>query len=161
MLPVMDEYASSAQRGMLLDKTTGNLIIRDEITFDTNDNLLYWFMHTSSSIELSEDKKSAVLTNGTKRLWVGILDGGAEFTKEYARPLDTSPNPDEWEENMDNLGDSKNPKTQNANDGITKLQIKKDALSGDYSLTVLLAPLNGSETEPSNIPEVKDISLWK
>lgn len=161
MSDVLADYTSSAKRGMYLDKATGTLLIRDEITFDTQDNLLYWFMHTKAEIDVAEDGKSAILTSGSERLWVGIIDGEAAFTKETATPLESSPNPDEWEENLDNLGDSINPKTQNANEGITKLQIKKEALSGNYNLTVMLSPLADGETEPVEIPTNVSISSWR
>ena len=161
MYPAMKNYVSSAKRGMYFDKSNAMMLLRDEIDFNTENNTLYWFMHTGTDIKLAADGKSAVLTFGSRKLWVGIVDGDdCEFSVESATPLETSPNPDEWAENMDNLGDATNPKTQNANEGIKKLQIKKTNLSGRFNLTVMFMPLTSSANEPEYIPENLSIESW-
>lgn len=163
MTPAMKDYASAARRGIKLDKTNGMMLVRDEISFNSDDNLLYWFMHTYANITLSEDKKSAILTDKTtgERLWVGIVDGAdLAFTVESAKPLSTSPNPDTWTENMNNAGDSVNPKKQDANYGVKKLQIKAENLSGNFNLTVMLMPLADGTDTPEYIPENLSVDSW-
>lgn len=164
MQPIYGEYTTSAQRGVYFNKQNGSLLVKDELKFsDTaTENNLYWFMHTKASIELSEDKKSAVLTNEAgKKLWVGIVEGDQTFSVMDAVPLSTSPNPDEWEENKANDGSSTNPQTQNANLGIRKLAINDTNANGDWSLAVYMVLLEDDATAPSSIPENLEISSWK
>ena len=69
---------------------------------------MYWFAHTDEDIEVSVDKKTAVLTKNGKKLLARIVSGGgAEFSVMDAKPLPTSPVIAE----------------QNPNDGIRKLTI--------------------------------------
>lgn len=164
MQPIYGEYTSEAYRGVYFNRINGGLMVRDEITFNDEytalDNNLYWFMHTKAEIELAEDGKSAILTQNEQRLWVGIIDGNQTFTVMDATPLPTSPNPDEWEENIANDGSSTNPKTQNANLGIRKLAINDSKAGEEWKLSVYMVLLGDEETEPSELPENIELSNW-
>lgn len=164
MQPIYGEYTNSAQRGVYFNKQNGSLMVRDELTFkdDTTSNNLYWFMHTRAQIDLSEDKKSAILTNAAgKRLWVGIIDGEQTFSVMDAVPLSTSPNPDEWEENKANDGSSTNPQKQNANTGIRKLAINDTSANGSWNLSVYMVLLEDGQETPQSVPSNLEISSWK
>lgn len=162
MQPIYGKYTQSAQRGVYFNKINGSLLVRDEIVFnDGESNNLYWFMHTKANIELSEDKKSAILTNGSgSRLWVGIIDSDQTFSVSDAVPLETSPNPNEWEENKANDGSSTNPQKQNENTGVRKLVINDKNASGNWNTAVYMVLLKDGQTAPDSLPENIDISLW-
>lgn len=169
MQPIYGEYTDSARRGMMLDKQSQGLLIRDELDFQASGgNELYWFMHfyvqnpanPAESYELSDDGRSVILKQNGKRLWVGILEGDETFTIMDARPLPTSPNPDTWEENMANDGSSTNPQKQNANESFKKLAIHNTDVGGAYRLTVYMVPLADGEDRPASLPDVTDIDTW-
>lgn len=72
------------------------VIITDEI--ENNDHADYWwFAHTEASIELDLSLREATLTQNGKKLLVKIEDGPsvAEFDVMEAKPLSTSPTPDQ------------------------------------------------------------------
>ena len=162
MQPIYGKYTQSAQRGVYFNKINGSLLVRDEIVFnDGESNNLYWFMHTKANIELSEDKKSAILTNGSgSRLWVGIIDSDQTFSVSDAVPLETSPNPNEWEENKANDGSSTNPQKQNENAGVRKLVINDKNASGNWNTAVYMVLLKDGQTAPDSLSENIDISSW-
>lgn len=165
MQPIYGEYTSEAHRGAYLNKENGGLLIRDELVFNEDyadlENNLYWFMHTKAEVEVAEDGKSAILTLNDQRLWVGILDGEQTIAVMNAVPLETSPNPNEWPENMDNDGSSTNPKKQNANVGIRKLVINDTKAGGEWNMTVYMVLLEEGEDAPSTLPENLTIASWK
>lgn len=144
--------ASSAKRGIMLNKANGSLIVRDEISLKSS-STLYWFMHTNASISVSDDGKSAILTQDGRRLWVGIIDGDGTFAERSATPLPSSPNPDEWSENKS--------KAQNANDGINKLSIKYTGKSGTLDQTVYMVELEDGQSAPASIPQSTSLANWE
>lgn len=157
--------ANAVKRGIEYDKSTGAVLIRDELDLKKTSEL-YWFMHTKADITLSADKKSAVLTaenlNGeTKRLWVGITDGDGVFEIKEATPLETSPNPDLWTENQNNAGDSVNPKTQNSNEGISKLAVHYQNTGLAVSQSVYMIPLKEGEQAPQTLYAAAELSQWE
>ena len=156
------KYTNAAIRGLYLDKLTGGIMLQDEIQFKNGISTdLYWFMHTkATTITLSIDKKSAILTQNGKRIWVGIISGGNEELEiRDALPFDTSPNPDTLPENINNL--PPNPTQQNKNVGIRKLTINNPAASGNYTLSVAMLPLNDGQTIPTIIPTIMPIANWE
>ncbi len=112
-------YVSNAERKFEFNKTSGDLIITDKITFNTpNGNDLYWFMHTDALIKLAADGKSAILNKNGKALKVSILDNTHTFGEMPAVPINGSPNPPE----------------QSANAGVTKLFIHNNNAGGNNYL---------------------------
>ncbi|MBR3932325.1 MAG: heparinase II/III family protein [Clostridia bacterium] len=131
-------YVSSAKRNAEFDKVSGKLSLHDKISlngaYDT-----YWFMHTKANVEISDDKKSAVLTQNGKSVTV-TCDGMGTFSLVDAVPLPSSPNPDNWPENMANDGSSRAPTHQNKNEGVKKLVIFLENASGEINFDVTLTP---------------------
>lgn len=131
-------YASSAVRNAEFDKVTGRLSLHDKISlvgmYDT-----YWFMHTKANVEISDDKKTAVLTQNGKSVTV-TCDGMGSFAVMDAVPLPSSPNPDNWPENMANDGSSRAPTHQDENKGVKKLVIFLENASGKINFDVTLTP---------------------
>ncbi|MCR4720060.1 MAG: heparinase II/III-family protein, partial [Firmicutes bacterium] len=146
-------YAISVKRGIMLNKANGAMIVRDELSLKSS-STLYWFMHTKASIQISGDKKSAILTQDGRRLWVGIIDGSGTFTSMSAEALSTSPNPDEWAENIEK------GKTQNSNEGVSKLSIKYTGKSGTLNQTVYMVELEAGQSAPTSIPTVTSLNNW-
>jgi hypothetical protein len=77
------------------------IVVTDEV--ENNDHAdFWWFLHTRAEIEIDFSLRKAVLTQNGKQLMVKIEDGPsmAEFDIMDARPLSTSPTP----EQEDNAG---------------------------------------------------------
>ncbi|HBM80518.1 MAG TPA: hypothetical protein DD426_06745, partial [Clostridiaceae bacterium] len=64
--------AFSAKRGLSLTNNKTDLLVQDEVR-NRKPSDYWWFMHTDSSIDVSADGKSAILTKQGKRLYVQIL----------------------------------------------------------------------------------------
>ncbi len=102
-----DKGVKSFLRGVKLDNGRKRVTVQDKFVLERPVEM-YWFAHTDADIEVSEDKKTAVLTKNGKKLLARIVSGnGAEFSVMDAKPLPTSPVIAE----------------QNPNDGIRKLTI--------------------------------------
>ena len=142
------EEAQTVKRDMRFDTSDNSLIIRDKLVLN-NDSEAYWFAHTASDIVVSDDKKSAILTDTynykTYKMWVGITEGDGTFEVMDAKPLSTSPNPDAWEENI-NLG-----LKQSENAGNKKLTIHYSNVS-EVNQTVVMIPIENNESSPAHIP---------
>ena len=118
------------------------VIIQDEITLEAPGEI-YWFAHTKGQIELAADSRSAVVTVGSERMWVGLLSDGGQFSVMNAKLLPTSlavPN-------------------QTDNSEYRKLAVHltntKDAV-----ISIACIPLQQGETQPAWIPTVTAISEW-
>lgn len=86
-----EEGVESFQRGVMLDKKTGYVTIQDEIRVKDPVEL-YWFAHTRAVIAISQNGKTATLTQGDSYLRAYIVSGeGATFCDMPAEPLPTSP----------------------------------------------------------------------
>lgn len=148
----------SVRRGMYYTRADGGLVIRDELKLNAGSEL-YWFMHTKAFVKISDDKKSAILTQKNdegkeKRLWIGIIDGSGEFSQMMAAPLPTSPNPDEWSENI------KDGKTQNTNNGVSKLAIHYTNSAAEIGQTVYMVLLKDGQSVPSEYPDILTLNQW-
>ena len=147
--------ANSVKRGIMLNKTNGSLLVRDEISLKSS-STLYWFMHTKANITISGDGKSAILAQDGRRLWVGIIEGNGTFTQMSATPLTTSTdNPDNWPENSDNN------KQQDTNTGVNKLSIKYTGKSGTLNQTVYMVELEDGQSAPATIPQSTSLNNWE
>ena len=84
----------SAKRGYYLADKEDRIIIQDEI-IASDASEMYWFMHTECEIELSADKKTAVIKGDTKNMHLRInCNVDAEFTVMDAALLPSSPTSD-------------------------------------------------------------------
>lgn len=136
------EDASSVIRGIKMYKDNSQILIQDEINLKKSSDI-WWFANTEASIEVSSDKKSAILSSNGKRLWIGILspsEGNLEVMK--AEPLNSSPN----------------PKGQAVNKG-NKLAIHLQA-DNNVTISVTMCPLEDGENQPKSLIEVSALSMW-
>jgi len=92
MLDAYENYgATSAKRGLVLFDNRSRVLVRDELTCSSASEL-YWFAHTRAEISISEDGKTAELTQNGKTLLAQIAQpSNAVFTVMDAVPLPTSP----------------------------------------------------------------------
>lgn len=119
------------------------VLIQDEVHAERAVDL-WWFLHTRAEIEVGADGRSAVLRQGGRRLWAGILGNGhARFTVMDARPLYNSPD----------------PPGQDHNEGVRKLTVHWEVAVNPV-LAVLLAPLAEGQLEPGALPKVRPLAEW-
>ena len=118
--------ALSAIRGVKLTDNKSVLVVQDEIHCAIPSDI-YWFWHTSATVTLSADGKSATLTKGGKSIMAVILSDSGSFNVMDARPLNTSPQNDE----------------QNKNNGMKKLVIVLDGVT-DVTSVVAFMPADYS-----------------
>lgn len=136
LTPAYKDDCINYTRTLLLDKQSKAMILRDEMCFDKSTET-YWFAHTSADIKILDDKNAELTIEDdgvTKKLYVRILKGDGKFTVMDAKPLETSPNPDKLEYNL-NRG-----LTQNKNIGFTKLTIHQTYHSGENELVIAAIP---------------------
>ncbi len=134
--------AESVIRGLKMIKDKECVIIQDEISLDAPGEI-YWFAHTKGEIALADDGRSAVVSVGSEKMWVGLISDGATFTVMNAELLPTSlavPN-------------------QTDNSSYRKLAVHLTNTS-DATISVACIPLKQEETQPSWMPVMKVISEW-
>jgi hypothetical protein len=141
---------STVQRGFVLDRTDGSLLVQDEITATTAPEVC-WFMHLpvayanrTSQIAISSDGKTATVTIGSNRLQCRILSGtGATFTVSEAVSLPSSPS----------------LTGQTSNSGSCKLTIRYTGTTSER-LAVWMMPLKSGQLAPATTPAVMALAAW-
>ena len=129
-------------RGLKMIKDKECVIIQDEISLNTAGEI-YWFAHTKGEIDVADNGRSAVVTVGTEKMWVGLISDGGKFTVMNAELLPTS------------LAVS----NQTDNSDYRKLAVHLTNTK-DATISVACIPLKQGETQPAWIPSVKVISEW-
>ena len=119
-------YVDMAERGMLYTNDRRTVVIQDEIVL-SKAYTLYWFMHTNKAVELSNDGKTAYISetkNGVRTTLratiVSRMNLKFELTDAYDFLLETTYDRDEANSN-NNLG-----QTEYSRDGISRLKIKAE-----------------------------------
>ena len=134
--------AESVVRGLKMIKDKECVIIQDEISLNSPGDI-YWFAHTKGDIAVADDSRSAVVTVGSEKMWVGLLSDGGKFTVMNAELLPTSlavPN-------------------QTDNSSYRKLAVHLTNTK-DTTISIACIPLKNGETQPSWTPSVNAISQW-
>ena len=134
--------AESVVRGLKMIKDKECVVIQDEISLHAPGEI-YWFAHTKGQITLADDGRSAVVTVGSEKLWVGILSDEGRFTVMKAELLPTS----------------RAVANQKDNSEYKKLAIHLTDTK-DTTISVACIPLKNGETQPAWTPAVKAISEW-
>ena len=131
------------KRGIALKNKRQQVLIQDEIKADSPVDV-FWFMHTQANIDISEDGQSAILSQDGAKLAAKILgDGKYSFTQMDAKPLPTSPMPQEQTKNID----------------VKKLVIELKTVT-DTQLAVLFIPLSEDQKLTHRLPKVKSLVRW-
>ena len=143
ILDMTDAYqdnAVSVMRGFAyLDRT--QVLIRDEFTLKAS-GVAYWQMHTKASVSISDDGKTATLTQGGKTLLLKLVGENANDDLVFAS-MDATTYPDEGVE-YEGL---------KSNEGYTKVYVKADGVQKAV-INVLITP------EDMETPEVKTLENW-
>ncbi len=137
--------AESAVRGIMMTAGRNTVLIRDEVKLKKKCDV-YWFAHykASDNAVISEEKRSAIISNEDKRVWVGIIsEGNYGFEIMDARPLPYSPDPE----------------NQSKNEDWKKLAIKAAGVNG-FDVEVAIIPLLPGEDTPLEIPKSMPIKSW-
>ena len=138
-----NQGVSRWQRGVALVDHRRQVIVRDELEADEPVDV-WWFMHTNAEIEVSDDGRSAILTQGDKRLLARMATNAedAAFSVLEAEPLWFSPDPD-----------------QTPNGSVRKLAIELNDVE-NLQLSVLFTPLRSHQEPDADLPEMKPLAEW-
>lgn len=133
---------TSWRRGVRQFDDRQQLVVQDEFaTGEPRD--VWWFMHTPATITVAEDGRSATLEQDGRRVLARISSpDGATFLNAAAKPLWTSPDPDEQQDVL----------------GVRKLAIRLRQTTGER-LTVQFSPLREGEKTP-RLKRVRPLENW-
>jgi hypothetical protein len=141
--PAYARQARSVLRGVALPDGRRCVLVQDEVHAERAVDL-WWFMHTRAEIEVGADGRTALLRQGGRRLWAGILGNcPACFTVMDARPLYNSPD----------------PPSQDRNEGVRKLTVHWE-VAVNPTLAVLLAPIEEGQRQLAALPKVRPLAEW-
>lgn len=138
------DYAEEVKRGIGLINNRSSVIVQDEIKTKSPSEI-YSFFHTKAEIELAEDKRSAVLTMGNKKLKAELISDGGEFSVMDAVPLPTSAQLPAGGVNL-------------ANSDVRKLAVHMTN-AVDPTISVIFTPIADSVSEITK-PETIPLSQW-
>jgi sugar lactone lactonase YvrE len=140
MTAAYSTQATSAKRGFALTENRSRIIVQDEITLKEK-STLWWNMHTRASIKVSDDGKTAILSQVGKRLRASLIspaDGTFLAMKAEA------------------LSESYSNYAETANTGIQRLSIKLEGISSD-TIMLEFTPINSDSD--LNLPTLPLIPL--
>ena len=129
--------AKSVVRTLKMIKDKKCVIVQDDISLNKAGEI-YWFAHTKGQIKLASDGRSAIVTVGEDRLWVGLLSGEGNFSVMKAELLPTS----------------RAVAGQTDSSEYRKLAIHLTDTK-DTTIQVVCIPLKKGETKPSWTPKGK------
>ena len=150
MAPAYGDKVSYARRGMKVDNNRSQVVLQDELSL-TEETDLWWFMHTTADIAVSEDGKSVVLTESGKQMYVALETNQTDAVFEViaAEPLEGSANPD----------------GQASNDSYQKLTIHLPEAIGPVTISVRFVPIFGGVTlssiEANGLEPMTEIEKWQ
>lgn len=99
MSEAYSHVATSMRRGFMLTDSRKRVVIQDEINLK-NKSDIWWFMHTLADIEVSEDGKTAILTQRGKTMRAKIVEpANATFYAMEAVPMPGTPTNEFQEKN--------------------------------------------------------------
>lgn len=132
-------------RGTRVLGARNEVLLQDEVQASTG-KTVWWFAHyayPSTTVEIGPGGSSAMLTQGSDRLWCQILSGEGTFQIRDAVPLPSSPD----------------PAGQNANTGYKKLAIQLAGVT-NTTLAVWFVPLLSDEAPPATAPALTALTTW-
>ena len=131
-------FGKNVVRGMRMTADKKWIVVRDEFDLADTDNG-YWFAHTRSDIEISDDGKSAVLTENGESIYLAVLGEGSFGVM-----------------NAELMYAGHNQEDQFDNSKFKKLVVK---FSGKGSVAVAITALYDGKI-PAQLPENTSISEW-
>ncbi|MBQ4526473.1 MAG: discoidin domain-containing protein [Clostridia bacterium] len=86
------DFVTSYKRGIMLGRGRTTFVVQDEIKLYDPSEVYAFYNIYRSDIEISDDKKSAIISKGNKKLKMNILcDADYELSVMDSNPLPTSP----------------------------------------------------------------------
>jgi hypothetical protein len=142
LTPAYARQACKVWRGLAL-MNRRQVLLQDEIE-TSQPAEIWWFLHTPAHVRLSADKKSAILTQNSRR-WEARLVQPANATFEIgkARPLPLSPH----------------PLCQGDNSGVQKMAINLKQTQ-EVRLVVWLTSLPDGKASQPVFPAVRPLADW-
>ncbi len=142
LTPAYARQVKRARRGLAL-RDRRQLLIQDEIQAEKPVEV-QWAMHTAAKVHLSQDQRTASLSQGTACLAARIIaPPGAVFKLLPACPSPLSPH----------------PPCQDENRGVSKLAIHLAEVK-DLRLVVVLTPVTGKTESASLEPQITPLAQW-
>ncbi|MFC4776600.1 OmpL47-type beta-barrel domain-containing protein [Paenibacillus sp. GCM10023252] len=142
----LPNVGTSVVRGIMYDRVNNLSTVQDEIKTSAP-STLYWFMHTRATMQIAEDGRSAILTQGGRQLQA-IISGGDGATFSIMDPvMFPLTNPPYSAVNMPT-----DPK-------MKKLTIKFTNVT-DVNVAVTFKPLPAGEQPLTQAPVLKKLSDW-
>ncbi len=100
MTSAYPEYATKVKRGLKLTNNRTAVIVQDEVHLKEPSDL-WWFMHSSRKIEVSEDGKSAIVYGENRNMKVSLMqETEGTFSVMAANPMPSSPTNDAQNKNL-------------------------------------------------------------
>ncbi len=137
---------TSAKRGIALLNNRSILVVQDEIKCEEPIEA-YSFLHTNAEIEISDDKKSAILTKNNKKI-KATLQGDGELLAMDAKALNDKYN---------HTGYTPAAYSWNAKKGMHKLAIHVENVVNPV-MSIVVQPMYGEITD--SLPVKKSLDEW-
>ena len=142
LTPAYARQAHRVWRGLALVNRR-QVLVQDEIDAGAPAEV-WWFLHTPAAVQLSPDRRQAMLTQNGQSLAVRLLSpDDAVFEIRQARPLPLSPH----------------PLRQSDNAGVQKLAIRLSQVR-KVRLAVWFDPLPAAGCAPETIPAITPLADW-
>ncbi len=138
------DVAKEVKRGFGLINNRSVIVLQDEIK-TSSPSEIYSFFHTGADIEISSDKKSAILSINDERLRVDLISDEGELLEMDAVPLPTSANP---------------PYPNMENKDIKKLAVHLTN-AVNPTITVTFTPLQANQPELEPMSTIIPLAQWQ
>lgn len=163
VLDMTESYAvnaDSAVRGMFFTDDRTSLVVRDEISLKQDDSTVYWFMNTSTNVEILTDddgKSYAMLSQAGKQVKLEFVTSGTGTAQLGVGPATRAMLGTKSPINVAASGDSNKYDIEDAS--TNRIYIKLSGASDDVSITVKLTPVGVSSTSVNDYNVA--IADWK
>ena len=141
--------ATGVRRGFLFSRTDRTVVVRDELEAATPTEFT-WSAHTVAEIAIAADRRSAVLSQGDQRLWVGFISPGGAKLEVGSLPPEPEPKQTKFPGPRGGVGDY---------DRMKKLMIREVGVTKS-AWSVAFIPLPAGRESPAALPASRPISAW-
>ena len=141
--------ATSVKRGFLFLGPDRIVLVRDELEAGAPTDFAS-SVHTVAEVALAADRRSAVLSQGGQRLWVGLISPGSAKLEIAALPSEPEPKQVKFPGPRGGTGDYGR---------MRKLMIRETGVT-KTAWTVVFAPLAPHQAFPASLPAVQALAAW-
>lgn len=125
------------------------VVVRDELEAAAPTDFA-WSAHTVAEVTLAADHRSAVLSQGGKRCWVGLVSPGNARLELTPLPPEPEPKQVKFPGPRGGAGDYGR---------MRKLVIRETGVA-KTAWTVVFAPLPPNQDTPTSLPAVQALAAW-